>query len=139
MMHIGGENERHAEQAQEISDQNPLLVLRWVDGGDESQAKLLGNDGARDLEGGNRETCREPQHSADNDFLEQKHQDRPDCVEVDRIGLLMRRQDNRRKHQRDAEPHTRGHCLLSDAGQQHHHRADARKSEQKRRRKCRQK
>src|SRR4029078_10542853 len=56
MMHIGGENERHAEQSQEISDQNPLLVLRWIDGGDESQAKLLGNDGARDLEGGNRET-----------------------------------------------------------------------------------
>ena len=54
MMQIGGEDERYAEHRQEISDQNPLLVLRWIDGGDKSKAKLLGNDRARDLEGGNR-------------------------------------------------------------------------------------
>ncbi len=124
---------------QEISDQKPLLVLRWIDGGDKSKAKLLGNDRARDLQGGNRKSCRQPQHGADDDLLEKKHQDRPDRVEIDCVGLLMRRQYDRRKHQRDAEPHPRRHCLLADAGQQHHHRADARKSEQKRGRKRRQK
>jgi len=104
-MQIGGENERHAEQRQEISDQEPLLVLRWIDGGDESEAKLLGNDRARNLQGGNRKSCRQPEHNADDNLLEKKHQDRSDRVEIDCVCLLVGGQYDRGKHQRDAEPH----------------------------------
>ena len=42
MMQIGGENQRDAEHRQEISDQKPLLVLRWIDGGDKSKAQVAG-------------------------------------------------------------------------------------------------
>src|SRR5262245_30944654 len=89
MMQIGGEYERYAEHRQEISDQKALLVLSWVNGSNKSKPKLLGNDRASNLQRRNCEPCRQSQHRTDDDLLEEKHQDRPDCAEVDRIGLLM--------------------------------------------------
>src|SRR5262245_50255491 len=105
MVQIGSEYERYAEDRQEISDQKALLVLRRVNGGDKSKPKLLRNDGARNLQRRNREPCGQSQHRTDDDFLEEKHQDGADGAEINRIRLLMSRQDNRREHQRDAEAH----------------------------------
>ena len=58
VMQICGKDERYADQCQKIPDQKPLLVLRRINGGDKSKPKLLGNDGAGDLQGRNRKSCR---------------------------------------------------------------------------------
>src|SRR6185437_11739151 len=40
---VGGEQQRHAEHGEEVSDQDALLALGRIEGGDESQPHLLGD------------------------------------------------------------------------------------------------
>ena len=50
MMQVGREDQRDAEQRQEIADQHALLALGRIDRGDEAEAQLLRDHGARDLQ-----------------------------------------------------------------------------------------
>ena len=55
---------------------------------------------------------------------------RPERLEIDAIGLLMRRQQDGGEHQRDREAHARGQVQFADARQQHDHGADAGEGQQ---------
>ena len=48
MMHVGREDERDAEHGEEVADDNALLALRRIDGGDEAEPQLLRDRGAGD-------------------------------------------------------------------------------------------
>ena len=50
MMHVGREQQRDAEQREEIADQQALLALGRIDRGDEAKPQLLGDDRAGDLQ-----------------------------------------------------------------------------------------
>jgi hypothetical protein len=49
-----------------------------IDSGDKAKAELLSDDRARDLERGNRHARGDAEHSADQYFLDQHHQNRPE-------------------------------------------------------------
>ena len=83
MMQIGGENQRDAEQGEEIADQRALLILGRIDGGDKAQAHLLGDDRTRDLQRRNRQPRGHAQHRADHDFLKQHQDHRHQRIEID--------------------------------------------------------
>ena len=72
MMQIGGKDQRDAKQREKIADQQALLVLGRVDGGDEAQAQLLGDDGAGDLQRRNRQPRGQAEDRADKQFLKQQ-------------------------------------------------------------------
>ena len=88
VMHVGGEDQRDAEQREEIADQHALLVLRRVDRGDEAEAELLGDHRAGDLQRRDRQPRGQAEHRADDDFLHQHGQHRRQRGEIDGIGLL---------------------------------------------------
>ncbi len=124
MMHVGGEDQRHAEHGEEVADQHALLVLRRIDRGDEAEAELLRHHGAGDLQRRNREPRGDAEHEADEDLLDHFDDQRHQCVEIDRVGLPVQRQQHRGQRQRDGEPHARRQIRLADARQQHDHGAD---------------
>ncbi len=130
-MQVGGEDQRHAEHGEKIADQNALLVLRRVNGGDEAETELLRHDRARDLQGRHCEPRRQPKHRADDDLLEQERQHGRKRLHVDAVSLLVCGEENDRQNEGDGEPHARGQRLLAQAWHQHDHGADARKSEKK--------
>ena len=49
VVEVGGEDQRHAEQGQEVADRR-LLAHGRVDGGDEAEPELVGDDGAGRLQ-----------------------------------------------------------------------------------------
>ena len=63
VMQVGGEHQRDAEHGEEIADDHALLALRRIDRGDEAEPKLLGDDGARDLQGRDRQPRGQAKHA----------------------------------------------------------------------------
>ena len=139
MMHIGGEQQRDAEDGEEISDQHALLALRRIDRRDEAEAELLGDDGASQRQRRDRHPRDRAENKADDDFMHQQHQQRRQVLQIDLIGAPMQRHDDGGERQRHAEPDPYRHVHFAKARHQHHHGADAREDEQERRRQSRKK
>jgi hypothetical protein len=108
----------------------PCPPLGRIDSGDKAKAELLSDDRARDLERGNRQARGDAEHRADQYFLDQHHQNRPERGYIDVVGIAMQRQQRSRKDERESEPHARRNILLAQARQQHQHGADAREHQQ---------
>jgi hypothetical protein len=130
VVQVRGENHGDAKHGQEISDQRTLFVLGRINGGDEAQAQLLRDDRSGHLQRGNRQSRGEAQYRTDDQFLEKQNQHRPECFEIDRIGLLVRRQKDCGQHQRYGETYARWHAQFADTRQQHDHGAHAGKCQQ---------
>ena len=96
-MAVGGEQQGDAEQGQEIADQQALLALGRIDRRDETEAHLLGDHGARDLQRRQRHPGGGPQHDADHDLMQHQHQHRTHRLHVDVIRRAVRRQDDQRR------------------------------------------
>ncbi len=95
-MHVGGEDQRDAEQREEIADEHALLALRRIDRGDEAEAELLGDHRAGDLQRRDRQPRGQAEHRADQDFLHSMISTGAERGEIDGIGLLMRAAAGRR-------------------------------------------
>jgi hypothetical protein len=123
--------ESHAEHGEEVADESALLALSGIDRGDKSQAKLLRDDRAGDLERGNGEPGDEPEHPADENLLDEHDQRRPQRTGIDVVGATMKRQQDGGENERHGEAQARGNVLLAQPRQQHQHRAGAGEHEQK--------
>jgi hypothetical protein len=130
MMHVGGEEQLDAEKRQKIADHQPLLALGGIDGSDEAEAELLGDDGAGDFQRRDREPRSDAEHGADEDFLDQHHERRGERALIDVVGVAMQRQQHGSKQKREGQAHARRDVLLAEARQQHQHRAGARKHQE---------
>ena len=137
-MQVGREDQRDAEHAEEIADDDALLALGRIDRGDEAEPHLLRDHRARDLQRRDRQPRHQAQHRADEQLLAEHQQHRPDGVQIDLIGVAMQRHDHRGQHQRDGEPHAHRHAELAEPGQQHDHRPDPREDQHVGRRERRQ-
>ena len=129
-MQVGGEQEREAENGEEVADQHALLALRRIDRGDEAETELLGDHRAGDLQRRDGEPRRHAEHGADQELLAEQDHHRPDLVQIDLIGGAMERQHDGGKHQRHGEPQPRRDHHLAEPRQQHQHGADAREHQQ---------
>ena len=123
---------------EEIADDHALLALGRIDGGDEAEAKLLGDHRARDRERRDRQPRGDAEHRADEHLLDQQHQNGAERGGIDVVGVAMQRQQHGRQHQRERQPHARRDILLAKPRQQHQHRAGAREHQEKRGRERRQ-
>ena len=65
MMQVGCEDQRHAEQREEIAEDQPLLSLRRIDRCHEPEPKLLRDHRARDLQRRDGEPRGEAKHHSD--------------------------------------------------------------------------
>ena len=128
-MHVGGEEQRDAEHGEEIADDRALLALRRIDRGDEAETQLLGDHVACDFKRGNGQPRRDAEHHADEDFLNQHHQSRPEGARIDVIGAAMERQQHAGENEGECQPHARRDILLTQPRQQHQHRAGARENQ----------
>src|ERR1700687_3130144 len=125
VMGVGCKQQRHAEDGEEISDQEALLTLGRIDGGDEAEAKLLGDHRSRDLQRRERHPRGGAEHDTDDDLMNHQYQERRQRLHVDVIGGAMQRQNHQRQHQRDRELDANRNIGLTQPRQQHHHRAHA--------------
>ena len=125
MMAVGRKQQRHAEQGEEISDQQALLALGRIDRGDEAEAHLLGDHRARDLQRRERHPRGGAEHDADDDLVHHQYQKRRQRLHVDVVGGAVQRQDDQRQQQRDRELDANRDIGLAQPRQQHHHGADA--------------
>ena len=130
-MHVGGEEQRNAEHGEEIADNRALLALRRIDRGNEAETQLLRDHVARDLERGNSQPRGNAEHRADENFLNEHHQSRPERPRIDVIGAAMKRQQHGGEDERECQPHARRDILLAQPRQQHQHRAGAREYQEK--------
>ncbi len=125
MVAVGGKQQGHAEQSEEVADQHALLALGRIDRGDETEPDLLRDHGARDLQCRQRHARGGPEQDADEDFVHHQRQHRGDRAHVDMIVGAVQRQDDQREQKRDRELDAHGDVGLPQPRQQHHHRADA--------------
>ena len=125
MMPIGGEQQRHAEDGEEVADQHTLLPLGRIDGGDEAEAELLGDHRARHRERRQRDARGRAEHDADGDFVHHHYAERAHRAQVDLVGGPVQRQDDQRQQQRDRQLDAHRDVALAESRQQHHHRAHA--------------
>ena len=108
-----------------VADQEALLALGRIDRGDEAEAELLGDHGARDLQRRQRHPRGGAEHDADDDLVHHQHQERKQRLHVDGVGGAVQRQDYQRQQQRDRELDANRNIGLAEPRQQHHHGADA--------------
>ena len=83
MMQVGGEDQRDAEQREEVADDQALLPLRRIDRGDEAEPKLLRDHRARDLQRRDGQPRGQAQHHADQQLLSERD-DAPGRASADR-------------------------------------------------------
>ena len=76
VMQVGREDQRDAEQGEEIADDQALLALRRIDRGDEAEAELLGDHRARDLQRRDGQPRGQAEHHADQQFLPERDEHR---------------------------------------------------------------
>ena len=124
-MQVGGEQQRNAEDGQKVADHDALLALGRIDGGDEAEAELLGDHGARDRQRRNGDAGGGAEDQPDQDFVHQQHRQRRQVLQIDLIGAPMQRQQDERERQRNAEPDADRNVHLAEPRHQHDHGADA--------------
>ena len=126
VVQIGREDQRDAEQREEIAEDDALLALGRIDRGDEAEAELLRDHRTRGLQRRDREPRRHAEHQADQQLLAERHDDGAGRAQVDGVAGAVQREHHEGEHQRDGEPHAHRHAALAEARQQHDHGAEAR-------------
>jgi hypothetical protein len=124
-MAVGGEQQRHAQDGEEVADQQTLLPLGRIDGGDEAEAELLGDHRTRDRQRRQRDARGRAEHDADDDLVHHQDAERGHRGQVDVVGGAVQRQDDQRQQERDRKLDAHRDVALAESRQQHHHGAHA--------------
>ena len=132
VVQVGGQDQRDAEEREEVAERRLLPALRRIHGHRVGQAELLRDDQARRLQGGQDHPHGQADHQPDQRLREQQPDQAraAERVVADRQQGPHHREQNQRDEQGEGQPDARRDRLLADARHQHDQRADAREGQQ---------